>query len=387
MTQWLRSAADEPSAHSGWVRTPRKIRRVLLAAVAACVILAIGAFLTMRYRATTVETTRLAPALTVTSAPPRRVLWPKILQASGSVAPWQEASIGTQIGGYQLIDVRVNVGDHVKKGQVLAQFDPALLRADEVQLQASFDQADANRERAMKLTSSGSISAQDLLQTVTLAKTAAALLASKQLQLRYTTVVAPDDGTISSRTATLGAVVPAAQELFRLIRQDRLEWRGELTATQLASIRSGQHVILTLPDSSSASAKVRQVAPSLDSQSRLGIVYADILPGSRARAGMYANGQIVLSESTALVVPAASVVIRDGRNYVATLSDDTGTPKVRMHAVSVGRRQGSEVEIEQGVSETDHVIVQGAGFLSDGDIVRLGAAVTPSARSLGNAGR
>ena len=333
-------------------------------------VVAAAAYIATRHRASALSEAQPVPALTVSAIAPRRVLWPRTLEASGSVAPWQEASIGTQIGGYQLIDVRVNVGDHVRKGQVLAEFDTALLHAEEAQLQANYDQAEANRKRAEKLVSSASISAQDLLQTQTLAKVAAAALASKQLQLRYAVVVAPDEGTISARSATLGAVVPASQELFRLIRQDRLEWRGELTATQLAAIRPGQPVTLTLPDGSRAAAKIRQVAPSLDSQSRLGIVYADIGRGTPARAGMYARGQVELGASAALVVPADSIVIRDGRNYVATVS---GGPvhKVQMRTVSVGRRQAGEIEIEQGLGDGDSVVGQGAGFLSDGDVVRL----------------
>jgi RND family efflux transporter MFP subunit len=320
---------------------------------------------------TPTQTAVPAPALTVSTTTPRRLVWPATLAASGAVAPWQEASIGAQIGGYQLIDVRVNVGDHVKKGQLLAKFDPALLRADETQLQANSDQADANLKRAETLGTGGVLSAQDLLQSRTLAKTAAAQLAAKQLQLRYTEVLAPDDGTISSRSATLGAVASVGQELFRLIRQDRLEWRGELTAQQLAQIRPGQEVLLSLPEGTTVTAHVRQTAPSLDSQSRLGVVYADIAPGSRARAGMYADGRVVLREMPALAVPAESVVIRDGRSYVATVSEVGGVPRVRMQPVSVGRRQGGDAEITQGITADDRIIVQGAGFLNDGDVVRL----------------
>src|SRR5665213_2590633 len=84
------------------------------------------------------------PSLTVTSAAPRRVTWADTLDTSGAIAPWQEAIIGSQIGGYQLSDVQVNVGDQVRKGQVLARFDPDMLRADAAQLQANYDQAAAN---------------------------------------------------------------------------------------------------------------------------------------------------------------------------------------------------------------------------------------------------
>jgi RND family efflux transporter MFP subunit len=361
-------------------RKSKSNKRFIYGALATAIILAlgIGAFAISHHSGATTDKTQPAPALTVTSAMPRRVTWPSTLEASGAIAPWQEASIGTQIGGYQLIDVRVNVGDQVKKGQVLAQLDPALLLADQTQLQANLDQAEANRQRMLSLQGSGGISDQDVLQFVTQAKTARAQLASKQLQLRYTKVVAPDDGVISSRSATLGAVVPVGQELFRLIRRNRLEWRGELTAAQLPHIEIGQHIALTLPDGSQAGAKVRQTAPSLDSQSRLGIVYADLDAGSQARAGMYANGHIVLGQSQALVIPAQSVVIRDGRSYVLKLADASATPKVTQQAVTVGRRDGTDAEIVQGLAAQDRIVVQGAGFLNEGDVVRLSGSGSDS---------
>ena len=350
---------------------PRR-RRILFAA-AGVLIVAAGALFALgsdRSASASVPTSP-APAMTVTSAIPRSVQWSATLEASGAIAPWQEASIGTQIGGYRLIDVRVNVGDQVRKGQLLAVLDPDLLLADEAQLEATYEEAEADRQRALKLKSSGAISEQEVTQLLTHAKTAAAALNAKRLQLRYTKILAPDDGAISSRTATLGAVMPVGQELFRLIRANRLEWRGELTAEQLVRIAAGQRIDLTLPDGSKASAKVRQTAPSLDSQSRLGIVYADLDAEGRARAGMYARGRVVLSDTPALVVPAQSVVIRDGRSYIVRLADTTSAPRVLLQAVSVGRREGDEVEIGGGLAPGDRVVVQGAGFLNDGDIVRV----------------
>lgn len=316
------------------------------------------------------------PALTVTVAAPRRAVWPVRFSAQGSIMPWQEASVGAQIGGYPLIDVRVNVGDRVSKGDVLARIDPELLKADEARLEASYTEAEVNRQRAvnLQLRASGAISATDVLQSVTKAKMAAAELAAKRLQLRHTVVVAPDDGTISARAATLGAVPGAGQELFRLIRRDRLEWRGELTAAQLAQVRRGQPIVLDLPDGSHASARVRQTAPGLDPQSRLGIVYADLDPGSRARAGMYASGSVKLGERPALIVPAASVIIRDGRNYVVKPAEPGPTPRVALAEVTVGRRRGTDVEIVHGLADGDRVVAQGAVFLNDGDVVRLATA-------------
>nr|WP_166941871.1 efflux RND transporter periplasmic adaptor subunit [Sphingopyxis panaciterrae] len=348
-------------------------RHLVHGAVGAALLIAAGFAIVAVTRESSSQAASAGPAaaLTVTEATARRASWPVAIEASGAIAAWQEASIGTQIGGYQLIDVRANVGDRVRRGQVLARLDPALLKAEEAQLRASYDEAEANRQRALGLEASGGVSDQDILQYVTQARTAAAGLAAKRLQLRYTSVVAPDDGVISARTATLGAVVPAGQEFFRLIRQGRLEWRGELTAPQLARVRAGQQIMIDLPDGSRTTARVRQTAPAVDERSRLGVVYADIAAGSAARAGMYVGGRIEMAEKAAIIVPAQSVVIRDGRNYVLKLARPEAAPRVSLQRVTVGRRRGDEVEIVSGLVEGARVVVQGAGFLNDGDIVRL----------------
>lgn len=337
----------------------------------AAAVLAVAAACTLII-ATTSEATpvpaRPAAAMTVTVAAAGNAKWPALLEASGAIAPWQEAVIGAQVSGLRLAEIRVNVGDQVKRGQVLAVFDADLLRADEARLSASWQQAEANRQRALQLKGSGGISEQDVLQYVTQADVAKAQLQSTRLQLRYAVVTAPDDGVISARSATVGAVSGSGQELFRMIRQGRLEWRGELTAAQLAQVKQGQRIGLDLPDGSTATARIRQSAPSLDAQTRLGIVYADLEPGSAARAGMYAKGSVVLAQTPAVTVPSASVVIRDGRSYVATLAADD---RVHLQAVTVGRRQGGAVEIASSLAAGTKVVVQGAGFLNDGDAVRV----------------
>jgi len=319
-----------------------------------------------------------SPAATVTVTNAIEAHWPVLLQATGAIAPWQEAIIGAQVAGVRLIELRANVGDRIRRGQLLARFDSDALKTDEARLDALWRQAEANQQRALQLKGSGSISEQDLLQYVTQAQVAKAQLQAVQLQLRYTDVLAPDDGIVSARNATLGAVSATGQELFRIIRQDRLEWRGELTAVQLAKITAGQRIGLALPDGSTATAKVRQTAPALDAQSRLGTVFADIDAGSRARAGMYAQGNVELAESVAIVVPAASVVVRDGRSYVIAL---TGTNQATERRAQVGRRRGDAVEILGGLRPGERVVVQGAGFLYEGDTVRVVPATPAPAAS------
>ncbi|RMO76867.1 efflux RND transporter periplasmic adaptor subunit [Pseudomonas syringae group genomosp. 3] len=334
--------------------------------------------------------------MTVTDASARVVDWPVHMNASGAITPWQEAVIGGQVAGVRLTELLVETGDFVNRGQVLARFETEALRAEAAQLHAAVRQAKAqagqaiaNRDRALKLKEIGAMSEQDISQSVTDAEAASAQVESSQaqltsrlLQLKYATVISPDDGVISSRTAKIGAVGSVGEELFRLIRRNRLEWRGELTASQFGQAAAGQAVMLVLPDGGVAEATIRQVAPVLESQTRLGTVYADVISGSTARAGMYAQGRIVVTQRRALVVPATSVIIRDGHNHVLKLeTQQKDVAKASLRAVRVGRRQSQEVEVLEGLIDGDRVLVQGAGFVNDGDSVKVVQApivVTPA---------
>ena len=151
---------------------------------------------------------------------------------------------------------------------------------------------------------------------------------------------------------------------------------AESNVTLMTYDARNQMITRVLPDGSTATAKVRDTAPSLDERSRLGLVYADLVPGSHARAGMYANGQIVVGETQALIVPAETVVIRDGRAYVVKLVDRHATPAVALERVALGRRRNDEVEIVSGLTGAETLVEAGAGFLSDGDIVRVASTDT-----------
>lgn len=324
-------------------------------------------------------------ALTITVAAVKREPWLHAVTVSGAVMPWQESVIGAPLGGLRLASIDVDVGDVVRKGQILARFDDALLRADASRLSALLSQAEAqarqasrDAQRAENLRASGALSEQSILASITQAEVAAAMVKSaraelhaKQVELSYTVLHASDDGVISERTATLGAVAESGEALFKLIRQQRLEWRGEVSAEQLERIETGQAVELLLPDGTTATATIRQTAPTLSADSRMALVYADIHSGSNARAGMYAAGKIALATSDALVIPSSSLVVRDGRSYAFVVAKQGDAARVSAHAVKVGRRQGHLLEVVSGLAEGMAVADKGAGFLSDGDRVRI----------------
>jgi RND family efflux transporter MFP subunit len=325
------------------------------------------------------------PALTVTTAKPESARLPLRLAANGNVAAWQEAVIGSESNGLRLADVKVNVGDVVKKGQVLAVFDAAPVEADLAQARAAMQEAEANAaaakadaQRARALKSSGAMSEQQITQYVTAERTAAARVASakatldqQRLRLKYTQVVAPDAGVISARSATVGAVAGVGTEMFRMIRQGRLEWRAEVTAAELPRVKPGQKVVVRAAGGAGVQGRVRMVAPTVDAQSRVALVYVDLPPALSAdaplKAGMFASGEFALGESAALTVPQQAIVVRDGFAYAFRLNADSRVSQLK---VTTGRRLGDRVEVTAGLPADALVVTSGAGFLNDGDLVR-----------------
>lgn len=340
------------------------------------------------------------PALAVTTTLPKLVVLPVRVQANGNIAAWQEAIIGTEADGLRLAEVNFNVGDVVRRGQVLARFASATVDAELAQsrsvlaeAEAILAQASSNAVRAQELKASGALSEQQIQQYLTAERTARARLEgakaavqTQQLRLAQTQVLAPDDGVISVRTATVGAVLPSGQELFRIIRRGRLEWRAEVAAPELVRLRPGQQVTLTPAGGQPVRGMVRVVAPVVDTRTRSGLVYVDIPVAGAARAGMFARGDIeVDSGKPTVTLPQAAVAQRDGFSYVMRIGPDY---RVMETKVTLGRRAGDRVEVVSGIDIGTTVVASGVGFLGDGDLVQVvdgAAAAVGAARSPGEA--
>jgi RND family efflux transporter MFP subunit len=376
------------------MNTPSFLKKPLALAVAT-LLLAVGGATTLLVHAQDSKTPAAAaprPALTVTVTTPLRATVPTAVAANGNIAAWQEAIVGAEANGMRLAEVLVNVGDVVRKGQVLARFDSAMASADLAQSRAAVAEAEANlaeaaanAQRARDLQPSGALSAQQVAQLLTAERTAQARLEAvkaaqqvQQLRLQQAQVLAPDAGVISARSATVGAVVPAGTELFRLIRQGRLEWRGEVAATELAQIQRGQKVTLGATGAGApVTGTVRQVAPTVDAATRNALVYVDLPDtGGRLKAGMFARGEFATGSSTALTLPQTAVLLRDGFSYVFAVSPDNRVAQLK---VGTGRRSGDRIEILQGLDEKARVVVSGGGFLADGDTVRVVPAAPAAA--------
>ncbi|WP_295391496.1 efflux RND transporter periplasmic adaptor subunit [uncultured Thiodictyon sp.] len=322
------------------------------------------------------------PALAVTLVAPRATDWPRVIEASGGLFAWQEGVIAAETGGLRVVEVTVDVGDQVKRGQVLARLDQDTVKADVAQqearvaqVRAALAEARANGDRARNVKDKGAMSEQQVTQYLIAEEGAKANLAAaeaamdmQRIRLAETRVLAVDDGVIAARAATLGTVVQPGTELFRIVRQGRVEWRAEVTAEQLAQVRPGQEAEIRLPGGTLVTGKVRIPSPTLDATTRYGLVYVELPTDSPARPGMFAQGTIRLGASPALTLPESAVVLRDGSSFVFEVLADE---RVAQRKVETGRRTAGQVEILSGLDAAARVVESGGAFLTDGDLVRV----------------
>jgi HlyD family secretion protein len=330
--------------------------------------------------------------LAVSVTAPRQEEFARTIVATGSVYAWQEAIIGAEVGGYRVAAVNVDVGDKVRKGQELVRLAGDLLAAEVASKKAAKAQADAqlitaasNLRRAESIMASGAVSASELErlrseQLAAQARVAAAEsdLTASELRFRYTRVLAPDDGVITSRTVAVGSIAQAGGEMLRVLRQSRIEWRAEVPEGRMREIKLGQSVRVTTADGTQLQGKVRAVAPTVQPGTRTGLVYVDLPKSDDARPGMFARGEIETSKSAATTLPLASILVRDGYSYVFVVTENQGVERRRVQTGSV---RNGRVEITSGLQSSDRVVARGAGFLKEGDKIRVVETDEPGATS------
>lgn len=194
-------------------------------------------------------------------------------------------------------------------------------------------------------------------------------------KIAQTVIRAPTDGVISKRTALLGSVASVGMELFRMIREGRVELQAQIAELDIGRIKAG-HPARVVHGDDAVSGTVRLVSPVVDATTRLGLAYITLPADSGLKPGMFASAEIGVGMAEALAVPQDALVFRDGRPAAFAVGADN---RVSLRLLETGTRQDGWVEVRAGLDRGDRIVVAGAGFLSDGDLVRIdSAAVTGS---------
>ena len=367
------------AAGSSWL-TPRRVMLIFAAAV-ALVAVAIAVRLTHTLGAKKTVANRDAPAVTVTEA--GRSAAPTTVSVTGTIGARYDTPIGAEGDAGRVAAVYVEAGDRVKRGQILARIDTALLAPQVANLQAALDLARAESElaaaeyqRAVAVGKSGALSTEETERrrssSVTAAakvKVAAAQLAEAQARLARAQVRAPADGIILTRTVEVGQTVsPAGGPLFRMAEGDEVELRGDVAETDLPLLKEGQAVDVRLTGSDKVyPGRVRLLGAVIDPQTRLGMIRVSLAPDPNLRPGAFARADVTVSNAQRIVLPQTAVLTDDKGTYVLVVNS---ADKIERRPVHVSGMVQNGVTIADGVAANDRVVATAGAFLQVGETVK-----------------
>ncbi len=321
-------------------------------------------------------------SLTVNTGKAETSQFRRFLTINGTINAWQDVVISPEVGGYRVEAVLVDVGDVVAAGQALVKLSTALLQTDLASKQAALEQsqavvlnADLALNRAKSLNEKQLMSTADIDRLTSDAVSARARvdaakadLDAAKVRLQFSTIKAPDAGVITTRTVTVGQLAQVGGEMLRMLRQGRVEWRGEVPETSLPALKVGQVVLVTSVDGKNHAGKIRVVSPTVNPSTHNGLIYVDLPVDEAMRPGMFARGKIEYTAAEALLIPLASLVSSDGYNYVFVVEADR---KVHRQLIKTGVLQGNNIEVVEGLKPGANIVTTGAGFLKDGDLVNV----------------
>lgn len=353
------------------------------------------------------EAAVLPPAVTVARVHDETFV--ETVMVTGTLVPRDEILVAPEIEGLRVLELKVDEGDVVKKGDVLAtlvattlqaqvaQSDASLARADAAiaraesviaESEARVKEADAALERAKPLTKSGYLSESTFDTREATAKTNRAQLVAardglklaraekeqviaqrKELDWRLsnTDVKSPADGIISRRTARVGALAMSVSDpMFRIVARGEIELDAEVPEEALAKVKIGQKADIEVAGVGPVPGSVRLVSPEVDKATRLGRVRVFLGADPRVRIGAFGRGVIKTAEGKGLAVPASSILYDERGATVLVVRDG----KVAETQVQTGLMAEGKVEIRSGVVRDDIVVARAGTFLRDGDSVR-----------------
>ncbi|WP_420125548.1 efflux RND transporter periplasmic adaptor subunit [Longimicrobium sp.] len=331
---------------------------------------------------------RGGPSVTLAAtdvAQPRLAPLEDAIPITGTLEPLERAEVRARLEG-DVDAVYVREGEAVRAGQLLAVFDGGdqagnarSAAADVAAARSELSTAEWTLEQNQELHREGAIPERDVRVAQQAVAAARARLAAAQArsgtsrrEVGDTRVVAPVSGVIERRTVNPGEHINRNAALFTLVRGDVLELAAAVPERAAAAVQAGQSVRFTA-DGTEFTGRVARISPSVDPGSRSVTVYVQVPnPDGRLRAGTFASGRIVSRVvDGALVVPASA--IREGREGGPEVVYRVVDGKVDVVPVTLGLKDEAQglVQVTDGVSEADQVIVGNVGVLGKGMAVRM----------------
>lgn len=309
------------------------------------------------------------------------------IRVTGTIAPRRELPVGVVGEGGAIVAIRAEAGQYVRAGQVLAEIDSGVQRAQLAQLEAAVAQAEADvrlaqseLDRALKLVERGFVSQADIdRRTATRdaararAEVARAQVREMRERLARLVIRAPEAGLVLDRMVEPGQVVsPASGALFRIAAGGQMELRAEVAEQDMPALAVGEPVMVTPAGAAqSVTGTVWLVEPLIDPQRRLGTARIALPSDPSIRAGGFAVAEVETRRALRPVLPQSAVLADQSGSYVYVVDADD---RVVRRDVRIARISEAGVAIAEGLSGTEKVVVSAGAF------VRPGEKVTPVLR-------
>ena len=376
----------------------RKGRRGVLAVSAVVVLAAAAGAITLflrEHNAQARQVERLRKD--VAAGPMVRVAQVKVASADRQVAlpaevrAEQRATLYAKVSGY-VREVRVDKGDRVKEGQILAVLESPDLDQQVASAEAELIFRRQQLQRIERLAPSGRVSQQDREQAQESLKVADATLARAKVQRGYEIIRAPFAGTITARYADAGALLPAAtgsttaaQPIVDVAQVDRLRVALNLAQDDAARVRVGDKVMLEIaPEQPPLEARISRLAQALDPRTRTMLCEIDLPhPPQGLYPGAFVSATISLHGQPRPLVPSDALLSKGGQLFVALVQSD----RVRFQPVRLGLDDGAHVEVLEGLRGGEMVALNLGTDVADGSPVRIAREENADAARGGNAPR
>jgi RND family efflux transporter MFP subunit len=307
---------------------------------------------------------------------------PIMISGTGSIGAWQEAPIGAETGGLTATEVLVDEGQYVTKGQALLRMNDSVLRAQFQQAEAGVMSAKAQANEAAKaygrakdLFEKGFFSQAALDQREAVHKTALAGVATAEAarsevgtRLSQATLRAPVNGLITSRTAVTGQIVTPGVELFRIVRDNRIEFNLEVVESELKMLKAGQSATVTGENGETTEGTIRVVTPVVDPKTRLGMARISIAANAGFKPGQFAKASVNVGSQNVVTIPQKSLVYQQNAPYAFVIID---SKKAVARKLTTRERVGDMIVVAEGIAAGEQVVTSGAGFLVDGDKIKI----------------
>ncbi|MEE4201155.1 efflux RND transporter periplasmic adaptor subunit [Erythrobacter sp.] len=321
-----------------------------------------------------------APVVTVIA--PGRTTVSGEIEAPGTLAARRPMPVGVVGEGGQVLSVRVDAGDWVRQGQVLAVIDRSVqtqqAAAQEAQIavaRADAELAQANLDRALQLVDRGFVSKADVDRltatrdsAVARVRVAEAQLSERRARNAQLNVLAPASGYVLERNVEPGQTVGAGSPaLFTIARGGEMEMLAQLSENQLATLSTGMSASVTPTGTSkSFDGQIWQLAPTIDQQSRQGTARIALPYAPELRPGGFATARIASGTMSATVLPESAVLADDEGSFVYVVGEDN---KANRTPVTTGAVTSEGIAITEGLTGRELVVLRAGGFLNPDEIV------------------